>query len=459
MADISLTMDLQAKQLVNDLQHVQTKINAFATGLHAQGAKAATGFSTGFGGIKNALTGVLGGLGVGLGVGAVVTKFEQVIEKGSRIHDIAAKFNITAEALQTIGNAAAQDGVPLEKVGQALNFLQIAGAKIDSKKISEALKILRIDAEAFKAASPDEKFLLLGDAWRSSAQGADEYNAALALVGKKNGDVLVTLDQTREAIAKISGEMGILSTHSVNALDKTGDAINKFNTRVTLGFGNAVGAIDTFDAKMQIISQSLSNFFEGPTGGGIFESLSGINVHTAWDEAAALSPEMEGSGEEALRLKNPAPNEEMIAEKVKEGGVNKAPNEEMIAEAITGTTDKAGSIASADTSWMTPEQKYLAAQGFDPYATGNINLAQAADIQRQTEAQNAIDQQIAEVNAADEQAGITPDESMENIRAGELEGQLQQDLADQEMTIANWQAGETLLTQIRDAIGGAKPNL
>ena len=265
-ADVSATLDLDAKQFHSTLSGLPAAVSNTTGKIAAEGTKAGTGFvsglSSGFSRLSGALSGVLGGLGIGIGLGAIVNKFEQVIERGSRIHDIAAKFGLDAEQLQLIGNAASQDGVSLEQVAKALNKLEIAGGKAGTKEISEALEKMNINSKAFVAANPAEKFFQVGEAWRNSAQGADEYAAVAALIGTRNTDLLVTLGLTRSEIEKISREFGILKTESVNALDAAGDSINKFNNQITLGFAGAIKEGSSFGSFLEKLNDQIKSGLE-----------------------------------------------------------------------------------------------------------------------------------------------------------------------------------------------------
>lgn len=449
-------MELQAKQLFNDLQATQAKLVSFAAAVQQHGEKGGKGFASGvssgvggaFAGLKSALGGVLGGLGVGLGVGVIVSKFEQVIEKGSRIHDIAGKFHVDAEQLQLIGNAAEQDGVSLEKVAGAMNRLQIAGATAAKagSPINKAVKELQIDAENFAAANPAEKFFLVGEAYQKAGFSAESYAAAAALVGKKNTDVLLTMEQSRTAIEKVSREFGILSTEQTNALDRAGDAIKSFNNKVTIGFGEAITKASHFSDTMKAAGDAYATFLvnQGLAPKGFAQALGFEPSSDLTSGGGKFGGVGAGSsfGDEATTAAAKAA--EATAAETAPSGPAVNPFDIYAASLKGGVSPEDALLAS----------QYAQSQGLSD--TTGINLGQAAEFQRQAlaaEAQNAL------TDAAQEGPLESVGAENENIRAGELENQFQQDLSEQALEIATWEAGEQLLGQIRDAITDGGGNI
>src|ERR1051325_11587775 len=164
MADVSISLDLQAKQLYEDLQKVQANFAGFASKVTAEGEKASAGFLSGFRGRLSSLGGSLssglGLVGIGLGAGAALSKFEEIVEKAHEIHHESSRFGLDAEQLQLIGNAAKEEGISLGQVAKALNLIRINSTKDSS---GDALNRLGIDAEQFKKQNPAEQFLQLAD--------------------------------------------------------------------------------------------------------------------------------------------------------------------------------------------------------------------------------------------------------------------------------------------------------
>src|SRR5205809_1016960 len=103
MSDVSVSLDLDAQQLYQELQQVQSHFAQFAAKTTQEGEKAGAGFSAGFkggfGGLGSSLAGALAGLGIG-------AEIKSVIEYGTKIEDLSRRFGVSTEALQKFGNAA-----------------------------------------------------------------------------------------------------------------------------------------------------------------------------------------------------------------------------------------------------------------------------------------------------------------------------------------------------------------
>src|SRR6187399_2103946 len=73
---------------------------------------------------------IKGSLAGALGFGAVLAGINSIIAKGSQLKDLAERFDASAEALQRIGNVAAQNGSSIEGVGSALNKVALAQEEV-----------------------------------------------------------------------------------------------------------------------------------------------------------------------------------------------------------------------------------------------------------------------------------------------------------------------------------------
>jgi hypothetical protein len=127
-----------------------------------------------------------GGLTAGLAGGAGALGFlSSIIEKAHEIHLTSERFQIDAQQLQTIGNAASLLGIPLETVARTMGITEINAYKAaeGSKAQAEALQKLGIDAQQFYSLNPEQKQLALADAFVQSADKGEHTLTLLKLSG------------------------------------------------------------------------------------------------------------------------------------------------------------------------------------------------------------------------------------------------------------------------------------
>jgi hypothetical protein len=163
MGDVSVSLDLDAKALYNELQSAQQHLIEFASHAQQQGDKGGHGFVNSlknafsgvgdvFAGIKNAVTSAAGAIGVGLGIGVAVSEIKSVIEFGAHIEDLSRKTGVSAETLSRWGFAAEKAGTSIDSLSKFIGFLEInreKAARGDEKKI-ENFKNLGVSAEQVK---------------------------------------------------------------------------------------------------------------------------------------------------------------------------------------------------------------------------------------------------------------------------------------------------------------------
>lgn len=194
---------------------------------------------------RSGLNSSLGGL---LAFGAIEEGFRRLVEKGSRITDLADRFGVSTEALQRFGNVAEQDGANLESVAKAFNRLNVAreDALRGNKEATESFKAFGISAQEVASLSVEELFYKITDATTTAADRGTAYANVTKLMGRSAGELFATMERGTKAIREQGDALGVMSDETVRSLDKIGDELTGLKNRVFV-FG---GAFLTFFAKL-----------------------------------------------------------------------------------------------------------------------------------------------------------------------------------------------------------------
>src|SRR5438046_5274752 len=96
MADVGVSLGIDAQELYQELQNVTARFVQFSQQTTQAGEKAGSGFSAGFkggfGDIGGTITQALGALGIGLGIGAAISELKSLVtgavEYGAKIQDL-----------------------------------------------------------------------------------------------------------------------------------------------------------------------------------------------------------------------------------------------------------------------------------------------------------------------------------------------------------------------------------
>jgi hypothetical protein len=167
VADVSVSLDLDAQQLYQELQNVQSHFASFASRATEAGEKAGKGFSSGFS-LGTAGQNLLTGL-AGLGLGAEI---KGIVEYGAKIEDLSRRFGVGTETLQRFGNAAELNGSSLEAVARGFRFLEVNQAKAlgGSEAMVKAFAELGVSIEDLRSLRPEDIAEKIG---HSSLNAAD----------------------------------------------------------------------------------------------------------------------------------------------------------------------------------------------------------------------------------------------------------------------------------------------
>lgn len=181
-------------------------------------------------------------LGSVLAAGALVKMGSDAIQLGDRINDLSQKFNISAESLQRIGNAASVNGSDLEGVAAAMNKLAVNSQKalLGNKELAESFANAGISIDDLKTKNTEELFYQIADAIAEGKLEGKEFATVTELMGKSAGDLLVTLRMGGKAIRDIGGEMGVMSAETTEKLSAIDDQMAVMTKRFGIAFAEIV---------------------------------------------------------------------------------------------------------------------------------------------------------------------------------------------------------------------------
>jgi hypothetical protein len=218
-------------------------------------------------------------LGAAAGVGAFVALSKGAMELAGSLADASANIGINVESLQALQAQHKRNGVSNEELTKALEKTKTAviSAAEGDVKAEAALKKLGL-------ASADLIKLPLAEQYAAIAKGAagaknsnEAFSAVADLLGAKVGPRLMgSLKELGEVglpgVTKGAQEAGqVMSTTTIAALDKAGDAIDDFKRKATIWAGEIVVNFRTTEGLklmgMQLVGV-VSNF-----GWGIVDAI------------------------------------------------------------------------------------------------------------------------------------------------------------------------------------------
>lgn len=184
---------------------------------------------------------LLASFGVGLSVAALVGFGKELMADADLLVKLHDKTGISIEGLQRMRIAGDDAGVSLDAMTSAVNMLQKRLGGDDASAI-EALKDLNINVEAFKSLDGSAQMSLLADRVAGIHDPLRVADDLSKLFGKSWAEMLPAL---KRGFQEVKDGVGGMSSGSVDALDRAGDAIAKFWRATKANIGEAVADILT----------------------------------------------------------------------------------------------------------------------------------------------------------------------------------------------------------------------
>lgn len=236
---------------------------------------------------------LLGKVGLGLSAAGVVSFGKSLFELGGQINDLSEQANVNTDAFQTLSLTALDSGVSSDQLAQA--FVKLRGAMQDAVEGSEKMQAnfskLGINVQALQQLAPERQMEVLGHQILNATNQNEAFNAALAILGEKQGPKLLAFLKTlgAEGFDKLSEQTAKfrISQEQLKTLDDAGDKLGRLLEYTKLlgasalvkshDFGKAyaegvTSAIDTVGAKLKELTP------RGVVGPGMVLPVPGITA-------------------------------------------------------------------------------------------------------------------------------------------------------------------------------------
>lgn len=169
---------------------------------------------------------------------------KSTIELGGHLDDMRQKTGLSAETIQKWGYVAKLGGSDADGMAHGVGHLArtLKGAADGSEEASKALRAVGLNSAAITAALKsgdglDAALLKIADKFAAMPDGANKTALAMAVFGKSGAELIPTLNQGADGLAKLRKEAeesgAIISNEAVSALDELGDNIDKVKMSLT----------------------------------------------------------------------------------------------------------------------------------------------------------------------------------------------------------------------------------
>jgi len=160
------------------------------------------------------VNGVLAGLGVALSAAGLAAMVRSALESADALNKLSQRVGITVEALSTLVPAAELSGVSAQTFETGLKNLATTmfEAATGSEESARRLKALGVAFQNQDGTlrATDAVLLDLADRFQAMPDGAQKSALAVQLFGKSGAELIPFLNQGREGIAALTGEMEAL---------------------------------------------------------------------------------------------------------------------------------------------------------------------------------------------------------------------------------------------------------
>lgn len=228
-----------------------------------------------------------------LSVGAVTSAISGLLDKADGIDAISKRFDITAEAVQSIQFAAEQTGTSADSMFSALKKLvsKQADAAGGNEKLVAAFAKLGVSAEDLKSKNVEQLFYQIGSKVNGTSLETDKLSAATTLFGKAGFSVLGAMRDGFADVAKGARDAGVVIRNElVRELANAHDVLAKFNAKKTvltanlLEGGMKAGAKVMDDSLLGWWSRAFGALSTGQGFGKSFEQASNMSWRKDLDD-------------------------------------------------------------------------------------------------------------------------------------------------------------------------------
>jgi hypothetical protein len=232
----------------------------------------------GLGGLADAarsVNGVLAGLGVAVSAAGLGAMVKSALESADALNKLSQRVGITVEALSTLVPAAELSGVSaqtfetgLKKLATAM--LEAATGSEESARRFAALGVAFQDQDGTLRAT-DAVLLDLADRFKAMPDGAQKSALAVQLFGKSGAELIPFLNQGREGIAALTGEMQALGVQIGGQTAAQAEAFNDALAKVKLATTSIANRV--IEAFLPAMNDMAAGMVESAKQGGTLRAV------------------------------------------------------------------------------------------------------------------------------------------------------------------------------------------
>ncbi|WP_131111579.1 phage tail protein [Sulfuricystis thermophila] len=232
----------------------------------------------GLGGLADAarsVNGVLAGLGVALSAAGLGAMVKSALESADALNKLSQRVGITVEALSTLVPAAELSGVSaqtfetgLKKLATAM--LEAATGSEESARRFAALGVAFQDQDG-RLRATDAVLLDLADRFQAMPDGAQKSALAVQLFGKSGAELIPFLNQGREGIAALTGEMQALGVQIGGQTAAQAEAFNDALAKVKLATTSIANRV--IEAFLPAMNAMAGGMVESAKQGGALRAI------------------------------------------------------------------------------------------------------------------------------------------------------------------------------------------
>jgi hypothetical protein len=233
--------------------------------------------------LATSIKGAFANLGGIIGAGTFLALSKGAMDLAAHLRDMALNIGINVEKLQVLKLLAQQNGVEEDKLGRAMEKMNLAAihATQGGKEEALAFQQLGINTRAFLAMPMELKMQTIAQAYARATDKNLAYNAVVQIFGERQGpQMMAMLNELAtkgfpalESAARKSGE--VMSAETVAALNKAERAIDAFRQRITIAVGNIIVNFRTEEGMKLLLYRflELAGAFGGKIADAIFQGV------------------------------------------------------------------------------------------------------------------------------------------------------------------------------------------
>jgi hypothetical protein len=181
-----------------------------------------------------------------LSVAGVTTAITSLLDKADNIDALAKRFDLSAEAIQSIQFAADQSGASADAMFMGLKKLSIAidEARSGNADYITSLQSMGVSLDDIKTKNAEQIFYQIGEKANGASVESIKLGDAIKVFGRAGDQVLGAMRDGFADVAKGAKDAGVVIENDlVKKLADAKDNIEKLKLQATVLTGRAIGAV------------------------------------------------------------------------------------------------------------------------------------------------------------------------------------------------------------------------